>query len=461
MTAADLPVISHPEFSGDVGIGRTDITPPTGIYSRSWGCAEHDTAEGIHRPLLASCVLLAGGEPRLELYLLTLDLGWWYDNAHEREIRDAILKAAGIRDDQLIVHMGHTHSGPITNLQNVDRAGGHLIPAYREHVIAAAAQAIRDAKANVQPATVTWGTGSCRLARNRDLVLDSETFLCGINPEAESDDTLLVARITDAGDRIIGTMVNYACHPVSLGGGNKLISPDYIGGLREIVERETGAPCIFLHGASGDLTPLRSYESDAEIADRNGRQIGYAAMSVLTGLLPPQHVLAFDRIEESGAKLARWSPRPRAASTRLTVTRAETDLPYADLPSEAEIMADLAACTERYQRERLERRLMMRRDLGEGTGRRASLTIWQIGDGFLVAAPAEPYSRFQMELRRRFPRHAVMALNIANGNIGYLAPAETYGKPGLYQIRISLFRPGCLEQVVEETAKTLQGLTNG
>ncbi|OJT95799.1 MAG: hypothetical protein BGN82_09775, partial [Alphaproteobacteria bacterium 65-7] len=361
----------------------------------------------------------------------------------------------------LIVHMGHTHSGPITNLQNVDRAGGHLIPAYREHVIAAAAQAIGDAKANLQPATVTWSTGSCRLARNRDLVLDSETFLCGVNPEGESDDTLLVARITDAGDRIIGTMVNYACHPVSLGGGNKLISPDYIGGLREIVERETGAPCIFLHGASGDLTPLRSYESDAEIADRNGRQIGYAAMSVLTGMLPPQHVLAFDRIEESGAKLARWSPRRRPASTRLTVTCAQTDLPYADLPSEAEILADLAVCTERYQRERLERRLMMRRDLGEGTGRRASLTIWQIGDGFLVAAPAEPHSRFQVDLRQRFPRHAVMALNIANGNIGYLAPAETYGKPGLYQIKISLFRPGCLEQVVEETAKTLQRLTNG
>ena len=39
--------------------------------------------------------------------------------------------------------------------------------------------------------------------------------------------------------------------------------------------------------------------------------------------------------------------------------------------------------------------------------------------------------------------------------------ADRMMKPGLYQIRISLFRPGCLEQVVEETAKTLQGLTNG
>jgi len=36
---------------------------------------------------------------------------------------------------------------------------------------------------------------------------------------------------------------------------------DYYGAMREIVERDTGgAPCLFLHGASGDIRPLRSYE---------------------------------------------------------------------------------------------------------------------------------------------------------------------------------------------------------
>ena len=34
--------------------------------------------------------------------------------------------------------------------------------------------------------------------------------------------------------KIIATMVNYACHPVSLGGGNKMISPDYYGAMREV-----------------------------------------------------------------------------------------------------------------------------------------------------------------------------------------------------------------------------------
>jgi hypothetical protein len=109
-------------------------------------------------------------------------------------------------------------------------------------------------------------------------------------------------------------------------------------------------------------------------------------------------------------------------------------------------------------RERLERRLMVRRDVGEGASRKVRMTLWQIGDAFLVGAPAEPYSAFQVELRRRFPSHAVLVLNIVNGNVGYLAPAETYDKPGLYQIKISLFRPGCMEQVIDDTARSLARL---
>jgi hypothetical protein len=109
-------------------------------------------------------------------------------------------------------------------------------------------------------------------------------------------------------------------------------------------------------------------------------------------------------------------------------------------------------------KERLERRLMVRRDVGDGTSRKVRTTLLQIGDAFLVGAPAEPYSAFQVEMRKRFPGHAVMVLNIVNGNVGYLAPAETYDKPGLYQIKISLFRPGCMEQVIEDTAKSLKAL---
>ena len=53
--------------------------------------------------------------------------------------------------------------------------------------------------------------------------------------------------------------------------------------------------------------------------------------------------------------------------------------------------------------ERLERRLMVRHDVGEGKSRKVRTTLLQIGDAFLVGAPAEPYSAFQKEIRARFP----------------------------------------------------------
>ena len=35
---------------------------------------------------------------------------------------------------------------------------------------------------------------------------------------------------------------------------------------------------------AGDLTPRRSYEAKAEVADQNGRELGYAALSILSGI---------------------------------------------------------------------------------------------------------------------------------------------------------------------------------
>ena len=57
---------------------RRDVTPPVGIYSRSWGAATHDVAEGVHRPLTATAAVfapLAGDGPTLAL--VALDVGWF------------------------------------------------------------------------------------------------------------------------------------------------------------------------------------------------------------------------------------------------------------------------------------------------------------------------------------------------------------------------------------------------
>src|SRR6056300_1724592 len=69
-----IPEIRQHEFQGLFGIAVAEINPPAGMYSRTWGYSEHDVAEGIHRPLRASCLTISGLSENVNLTLLALDL---------------------------------------------------------------------------------------------------------------------------------------------------------------------------------------------------------------------------------------------------------------------------------------------------------------------------------------------------------------------------------------------------
>ncbi len=125
-------------------------------------------------------------------------------------------------------------------------AGGELIGPYLDQMADQIAAAIAEAQRMLEPANIVYGTGRCGLAANRDFWDEaSGQFVCGFNPAGPSDDTLLVARIADECDATLATVVNYACHPTTLAWDNTLVSPDYIGAMREEVERATGACACF------------------------------------------------------------------------------------------------------------------------------------------------------------------------------------------------------------------------
>ncbi len=88
------------------------------------------------------------------------------------------------------------------------------------------------------------------------------------------------------------------------------------------------------------------------------------------------------------------------------------------------------------------------------------LWTWRLGEALLVAVPNEPYSVFQIELRRRFEGVPLLVLMTTNGGVGYLCPRETYGT-GLYQEQQSPYAPGCLEQTIDAAAAALADLRSG
>src|SRR5215471_2442692 len=91
-----LPPDTQPEFHGLIGTAREDITPPVGIYARNWGAAEHEVAEGIHRPLTATVLTLRRDVNEPPLVLVALDLGWWRAREDEWRLRGGLLNALGL-----------------------------------------------------------------------------------------------------------------------------------------------------------------------------------------------------------------------------------------------------------------------------------------------------------------------------------------------------------------------------
>lgn len=479
-----MPSVSTPQSVLRCGVSRVDITPPVGVYHRMWGAAVHDRAEGVHRPLLATLLALRPGSPASghadTLLLLALDhclLG----RDEMAELVGVVSNACGVPQSQILVAFSHTHAAGLMSLDRRELPGGDLIEPYLKKMSNLCGTAAKQAVDRLQPATIVYGTGRCDLAAQRDFWDEaSQQFVCGYNPSVRADDTVLIGRITSDAGEPLATLVNYACHPTTLAFENRLISPDYIGTLRDVVERATkGAPCLYLHGASGDMGPKEGFVGDVAVADRNGRQLGYAVLSTLESLPQPKTHFVYKGPVISGATLGIWKHEPLpseglALATTWKVQQHTVPFPYRDgLPKlteaerrfaeherdekaaaakgDKEKARDLRALAER------DKRLIGRlKQLPAGEAFPWTVSVWRLGQAVWVGVMGEYYSQFQTAVRAAFPNQAVFVITMANGwGPSYLPPKELYGK-GIYQESIALLAPGSLERAIEETIAAIR-----
>lgn len=505
-----MPHVDIPQGLCLAGVARSDITPPIGMYHRMWGAATHDRSTGVHRPLTATVFALrpavpggggdgggggesdgrdAGAAPgggRSDAILLVALDHCIIADADLADIRTRAAAAASVSAGRIHVTLSHTHGAGLLMRDRADLPGGDLIAPYLADLARRVADLAADAMKRLRLVAVTYATGRCGLAAERDFYDEAAgRFVCGFNPAAAgtADDTVLVARLEDRGSgaapgAILATIVNYACHPTTLAWQNTLVSPDFVGALRETVERATGgdAPCLFLQGASGELAPREQYTGDVDVADRHGRALGYAALAALESLPPAAGGLrfAYRGPVVSGAVLGAWEYEPVDLEGRRALAwryRSWTiPLPYrTDLPTRDQTRAEreqlaadervanargaAGAARDLHARvEQMTRQIMRLEVLPPGDAYPLRATVWRLGDAVWVFIAGEHYSLLQTQLRARFPGVPILVTTITDGwQPGYLPTAATYGK-GIYQESIAMVAPGSLERVVEEIA---------
>ena len=461
------------------GMARCDITPPVGIYHRMWGAARHERATGVHRALFATVAVFGPAlERRVEQVVVALDhcvMGALELNG----LVERVAEESGLGVGAVSVVFSHTHGAGLMGLDRRELPGGELIPGYLEGLGRECGRLVREAMESAVSAWVVQGTGRCSLARYRDDFDEVERVpVVGYVPGAKSDDTVVVARFSDERGRLLGTVVNYACHPTTLAWENTLISPDFVGSMREVVERETGATCLFLQGASGELGPREGFVGDTAVADRNGRVLGHAALSVLLGLGPAGSKFSYVGPVVSGATLGSWEHRPlggdeveamghwrrerwfepmRYRPDLGTVTGVERE--RAELAEQERIAREEGRVAEagdvRALAERKTRMLHRLAQLPSGESFPLDVVFFEMGDVVWVVVQGESYSLLQRELRARFPERSVIVASIAGDwGASYLPPRELYGS-GIYQETIAAVEAGSLERLIEAISTRL------
>jgi hypothetical protein len=471
-----------PQTRCRAGVARGDITPPVGIYHRMWGAALHDRATGVHRPLLATLLLLDPVDgPRDQGQLIVALDHCIIDGVEMQGIREAAGRAASLPPERVQVALSHTHGSAWLSRSRSHLPGGELIGPYLDDLAARIGALAREAVAAEQPATLVYGQGRCSLAAHRDSWdAGRRQFVCGFNPSGPADDTLLVARVSDPAGRTLATVVNYACHPTTLAWENTALSPDWVGAMREVVETHTGAPCVFLQGASGDLGPREGFVGDWEVADRNGRQVGFAALSALEALPRGGTRFSYSGPVLSGTVIGTWKHEPLddAALHRQAAWQCDrwtVDLPYRhDLPTPEEAQQALTryAAEEdkaraeghtvrmremRAMAEQMRRQLARLNALPAGKTYPYPVTLCRLGESRWLFLPGELYQTFQVTLRHRFADVPfVISTVTGDWQPGYLPAASSYGY-GIYQDVIAAVGPGALEGLIEAIARRIGG----
>jgi neutral ceramidase len=217
------------------GAATADITPPVGIPM--WGYAvRHDAPSvGVRDELYARAVVLDDGDEKL--LIVSLDLGRAPARASTARIRER-LRAQNI--NHMLLVASHTHHGPVMELDDIPDVKNPYTRTVEDRICDLAAKALKDAA----PARVGVAAKLSELNRNRH----------SKRADAPVDKTLTVLRVETTDGKPIATLVNFAAHPTMLDAKLLEFSAEWPGAMAKRVQEATGAPCLFLQGASGDLT---------------------------------------------------------------------------------------------------------------------------------------------------------------------------------------------------------------
>lgn len=369
-------------------------------------------------------------------------------------LRARVAAAADADPGAVLLNFNHTHCAPpasagLASLGGaMDTALEPMAETYIEDVASRTVAAVRIAVSRLEEARVQWAVGYCDESVNRRERTAGGRVILGWHEDGVVDRQVPVLQAARRDGSAIVTVVTWGCHPVAVGPGVLAYCADFPGALRRTVRDWTGAECVFVQGAGGDVLPRTAFGADCSAAERIGRRLALAALGAIDRR--PAWPRCYER-QHDGSVTPFHVYRPRPAEVDapvLTATERRATFPLQALPSVTDVEAELHHVEQAIQ-EAIDagadagRLNILRYDqlwasrtlaaLKEGNCPRAAegpVHALRIGDGAFVTGPGEIFSEIGLAVRERSPASVTAYAGYTNGLISYFPTAAEYPSGG-------------------------------
>jgi hypothetical protein len=419
-----MPALAAETGALQAGAAKVDITPPADAALPMSGYAgRQEGFKGIHDHIHARAIVLSDGSRQAAIVsweLIGVPTAAW------AELSERIGRETGIQPEYLLLTAVHDHSAPAPFGMYGNTSPKSAV--YTRQLEDATVEAVRQAKANLQPAKIGIGTGRAYVNINRREYSPENGWWLGYNPEGPSDKTVTVMRFDALSGKPIAVFINYPVHVVVMGPENYQISGDLAGATSRYVEnyyrrkpedtpRSDAGPAIRLRseaatdsvvavwtsGAAGDQNPVSvARGSDFTMVDALGRILGEEVVRVAGAIHPTGRARIWGKQQVVTCPGRRLEPGP---------------LPRKDYKWEDSDPVSIR------------------------------LALLMINDIALAGVSGEVMTMIHEHLRNESPFSRTVMVTHANGSSGYIPNDAAFDQVS-YEITTSRLKPGCAENAI-------------
>ena len=410
------------------GCAKVNITSPLGIpLIGSYGKPSDDVLDELY----AKALVLNDG--RITIAIVSVDLLYVPLEEVTNPIREIIEEEIGIPGRNVFICATHTHSGPEVFTRSKLRpekkvATSEIDQFYLQTLIRKTASSVMLAYKNMQESSHKAGStsrkagaqvkigaakgqipeilynrrpknndGSVKMAftlgpevtATKKIETDAEgnvkvTFTLP-DEEAELDfgpidPEVCVLRVEDMDGGIVGSIVNFGCHPVCIYPYlNTTISADYPAYTTKVVEQMEGGVCLFALGLAGNTVPIQRGVKPRE-------QIGKAL---------------------GGEALRRLQFVTTAGDVTLKALKKEIRFPIKTNSS-----SDKPG------------------DVDETNYITTEIQVLRLGDIYILGLPGEILVEVGLEIKRKAGLEKLFVISVSNDTIGYVCHSQAYKEGG-------------------------------